>query len=52
MSGDSMMEFVVSQGSGPPAGIYAAEFVGVTKTEHAEYGSGARFDFKVIVSAR
>lgn len=44
---DSMMEFTVSDSSGPPAGIYRATFVGVTKTTHAEFGDGARFDFKV-----
>ena len=44
---ESLMEFTVSEGSGPPVGIYKAEFLGVKKTEHDEYGLGARFDFKV-----
>lgn len=45
---EALMEFTVSEGSGPPAGIYRAEFLGVVKTSHDEYGDGARFDFKVI----
>ena len=45
---ESLMEFTVSEGSGPPAGIYKAEFLGVKKTEHDEYGLGARFDFKIV----
>lgn len=47
---ESLMEFTVSEGSGPPAGIYRAEFLGVKKTEHDEFGVGARFDFKVVGS--
>jgi hypothetical protein len=45
---ESLMEFTVSEGSGPPAGIYRAEFLGVVKTTHEQYGDGARFDWKVI----
>jgi hypothetical protein len=45
---EALMEFTVSEGSGPPLGIYKAEFLGVVKTEHEQYGAGARFDFKVI----
>lgn len=45
---EALMEFTVSEGSGPPAGIYKAEFLGVVKTTHEQYGDGARFDFKVI----
>ena len=45
---ESLMEFTVSEGSGPPVGIYKAEFLGVKKSDHDEYGAGARFDFKVI----
>ncbi len=41
------MEFTVSEGSGPPAGIYRATFVGVVMTTHPDYGDGARFDFRV-----
>jgi len=41
-------EFIFADGSGPPAGIYKAIFVGVSKTDHPEYGAGARFDFKVV----
>ncbi len=44
---DSLMEFTVADSSGPPAGIYKAVFQGVVKTEHPEYGAGARFDFKI-----
>ena len=47
MSSESLLDFVIGEGSGPPAGIYKAVFVGVTKTEHPEYGQGVRFDFKV-----
>jgi hypothetical protein len=47
MSDSSLMEFTVSEGSGPPAGIYRATFAGVVKTTHPEFGDGARFDFKV-----
>ena len=47
MSDMMMTEFTVSEGSGPPAGIYRATFLGITKTDHPEYGAGARFDFKV-----
>jgi hypothetical protein len=44
---ESLMEFTVSDSAGPPAGIYKATFEGVTKTNHPEYGDGARFDWKV-----
>ena len=29
---ESLMEFTVSEGSGPPAGIYKAEFLGVKRS--------------------
>lgn len=45
---ESIVDFVVSESSGPPANIYKATFVGVTKTTHPEYGDGARFDWKVV----
>jgi hypothetical protein len=45
---EALMEFTVSEGAGPPAGLYKAEFLGVQKTEHEQYGAGARFDFKVV----
>jgi len=48
MSDSSLMTFVVSDRSGPPAAIYRAKFVGVERTDHPEYGPGARFDFRVI----
>ena len=48
MTTDSLLDFVVADSSGPPAGIYKAVFQGVVKTEHPEYGAGARFDFKIV----
>ena len=45
---EALMDFTVSEGSGPPAGIYRATFVGVVKTTHEQYGDGARFDWKVV----
>jgi hypothetical protein len=45
---DSLMEFTVADSSGPPAGLYTARFQGVVKTEHPEYGPGARFDWKIV----
>ena len=45
---EMISEFIFADGSGPPAGIYKAIFVGVSKTDHPEYGAGARFDFKVV----
>ncbi len=45
---ETMMEFCVADSSGPPPGVYRAVFQGVTRTEHPEYGAGARFDFKVV----
>jgi len=48
MTTDSLLDFVVADSSGPPAGIYKAVFQGVVKTEHAEYGAGARFDFRIV----
>jgi hypothetical protein len=45
---ESLMEFTVSDSAGPPAGIYKAQFIGVEKTNHPEYGDGARFDWKVV----
>jgi hypothetical protein len=47
MSDSTLMDFTVSESSGPPAAIYRATFVQVVKTTHPEYGDGARFDFKV-----
>ena len=41
-------EFEVSQGGGPPAGNYKAEFVGVEQTTHEEYGDGLRWRWKVV----
>jgi hypothetical protein len=41
-------EFEVSQGGGPPAGNYKAEFVGVEQTSHEEYGDGLRWKWKVV----
>jgi hypothetical protein len=45
---ESLTEFTFADSSGPPVGIYKATFVGVVKTNHPEYGDGARFDFKVV----
>jgi hypothetical protein len=47
MSNEMISEFTFGDSSGPPAGIYRATFIGVSKTEHPEYGAGARFDFKI-----
>lgn len=44
----SVYEFEVSHGGGPPAGNYRAEFIGVEKTTHEEYGEGLRWSWKVI----
>ena len=35
-------------GGGPPAGAYKAEYLGVKRTEHPEYGAGLRFEFRVL----
>lgn len=50
MSDDFMMldEIEIGYGGGPPPGAYRAEFLGVKKTEHEEYGPGLRFEFKVL----
>lgn len=45
---EMMTEFTFAESSGPPAGIYKATFVGVSKTSHPEYGDGAKFDFRVV----
>lgn len=45
---EAMTEFEVADSSGPPAGIYKATFQGVVKTDHPEYGPGARFDWKIV----
>lgn len=44
----SMLDMTVAESSGPPAGLYRAEFQGVTQTTHAEYGDGALFTWKLI----
>jgi hypothetical protein len=41
------IEFVVGGADAVPPGIYKASFVGVMPTQHAEYGDGLRFDWKV-----
>ena len=49
MSDDFMMdEIEIGFGGGPPPGAYKAEFLGVKRTEHPEYGSGLRFEFRVL----
>ena len=45
---EALVEFTVADGSGPPAGFYKAQFVGVVKTTHEQYGEGARFDFRIV----
>jgi hypothetical protein len=45
---ESLVEFTVADSSGPPPGIYRAEFLGVVKTTHEQYGDGARFDWRII----
>lgn len=44
-----MLSFNVRETSGPPAGIYSAEFVGVEETTHEQYGAGAIFKWKVVM---
>jgi hypothetical protein len=49
MADDFMLdEIEIGFGGGPPAGAYKAEFLGVKRTEHEEYGAGLRFEFKVV----
>jgi hypothetical protein len=50
MSDDFMLldEIEIGFGGGPPPGAYKAEFLGVRKTEHPEFGAGLRFEFKVL----
>jgi hypothetical protein len=49
MSDDFMIdEIEVSFGGGPPPGAYRAEFLGARRTEHIEFGSGFRFEFRVL----
>lgn len=47
---DFMMldEIEIGFGGGPPPGAYRAEFLGVKRTEHEEYGPGLRFEFRVL----
>jgi hypothetical protein len=49
MADDCFMldEIEIGFGGGPPAGAYEAEFLGVKRTEHPEYGSGFRFEWRV-----
>jgi hypothetical protein len=46
-SGKSLLQFTVSEGSGPPAGVYKAVFSGVDQTTHDEYGLGVKFSMTV-----
>jgi hypothetical protein len=50
MATDDFMldEIEIGFGGGPPPGAYRAEFLGVKRTEHEEYGPGLRFEFRVL----
>jgi hypothetical protein len=49
MADDFMLDDIeIGFGGGPPAGAYEAEFLGVKRTEHAEYGDGFRFEWRVV----
>jgi hypothetical protein len=50
MAADEFMldEIEIGFGGGPPPGAYRAEFLGVKRTEHPEYGAGFRFEFRVL----
>jgi hypothetical protein len=43
-----MLTFEVQESNSPPVGLYRAEFVGVEKTDHPQYGEGVIFKFKVV----
>lgn len=43
-----MLTFTVTESNSPPTGMYRAEFIGVEKTDHPQYGEGVVFQFKVI----
>lgn len=47
MSVDFLNEFEAGTG-GPPQGEYVAEFLGVTPTDHDQWGPGAMFSFEVL----
>ena len=48
MSDEWMNDVEISQGGGPPVGNYRSKFLGMKKTEHAEYGDGLNFCFEVL----
>lgn len=50
MATDDFMldDLEIGFGGGPPAGAYKAEYLGVKKTEHPEFGPGLRFEFRVL----
>jgi hypothetical protein len=49
MSDDFMLdEIEIGFGGGPPPGAYKAEYLGVKKTEHPEYGPGLRHELRVL----
>ena len=43
-----MLTFEVKESNSPPPGMYRAEFVGVERTDHQQYGEGVVFKWKVI----
>ena len=45
---DSIESFEMQAGSGPEAGIYQGRFLGVKKTESAEWGPGCQFQWEVV----
>jgi hypothetical protein len=49
MATDDFMldEIEIGFGGGPPAGAYEAEFLGVKRTAHPEFGDGFRFEWRV-----
>lgn len=53
MATDDFMidDLEIGFGGGPPAGAYKAEFLGVKRTEHPDFGPGLRFEFRVIDGA-
>ena len=41
------LQFEITQGGGPPRGLYRGKFLAVEATEHSEYGEGLKFVFEV-----
>lgn len=46
---DFMLEDLeIGFGGGPPPGAYKAQYLGVKRTDHPEYGPGLRFELRVL----